>query len=73
MASPLPSIASPCINVCSVDPETRCCDGCGRSLKEIAQWSRMSNDDRADIMAALPKRLEGFAARRAALRAAQKR
>ncbi|MFN4087739.1 MAG: DUF1289 domain-containing protein [Alphaproteobacteria bacterium] len=52
-------IASPCIRVCSIDPKTSLCLGCGRSLKEIAGWSRLAPDERARIMAELPLRPGG--------------
>ncbi len=29
---------SPCINVCVMNPQTALCDGCQRSLDEIAAW-----------------------------------
>jgi hypothetical protein len=49
-------IESPCIKVCAIDPVTRLCAGCGRTLDEIARWSSMSNAERAAIMRALPAR-----------------
>ncbi len=58
----LPRIKSPCISVCTVNPATRHCDGCGRTLKEIAQWSRLDDATRAAIMAELPERREKLAA-----------
>jgi predicted Fe-S protein YdhL (DUF1289 family) len=33
------------------------CEGCGRTLKEIAQWSGLDDADRQAIMADLPRRL----------------
>jgi len=58
----LPRIESPCVSICSVSPETRHCDGCGRSLKEIARWSRMTDGERATVMAELPDRRVRLAA-----------
>jgi hypothetical protein len=49
-------IESPCIKICVVHPETRLCTGCNRSIDEISQWSRLSAEDRAQIMAELPTR-----------------
>jgi predicted Fe-S protein YdhL (DUF1289 family) len=49
-------ISSPCINICAVNGRTNLCDGCGRTLKEIATWSRMSEEERLAIMDALPAR-----------------
>ena len=50
------SIASPCIQVCCVEPVAGICLGCYRTLPEIATWSRKSDDERADIMRALAGR-----------------
>jgi predicted Fe-S protein YdhL (DUF1289 family) len=52
-----PSIASPCNNVCAIDPACGLCVGCGRSLDEIANWLGMSDADRARVMTELPRRL----------------
>jgi predicted Fe-S protein YdhL (DUF1289 family) len=52
---------SPCISLCILDPEAELCEGCGRSLDEISQWSRMSDEQRRAVMAVLPARLEGLA------------
>jgi len=40
---------SPCIGVCQVD-EARVCEGCFRSLDEIAKWSRASEEERRSIL-----------------------
>jgi uncharacterized protein len=32
--------ASPCINICRMDPDNEFCLGCFRTLDEIANWSR---------------------------------
>ena len=50
-------ISTPCIKICVIDPVTKLCEGCGRTLTEIAQWGRLSEAERLAIMAALPKRL----------------
>lgn len=41
-------VESPCIKVCRLDGAQRCF-GCGRSLDEIAGWSRMSADQRRAV------------------------
>ena len=53
---------SPCIKVCVIDPASRLCTGCGRTLDEIARWGGMSEAERARIMAALPERMQTCAA-----------
>jgi predicted Fe-S protein YdhL (DUF1289 family) len=57
-------IQSPCVRVCVVHPEARICVGCHRTLEEIAGWSRMSHEDRAAVMDALPGRAPQLARRR---------
>lgn len=47
---------SPCIKLCVVDPVTRQCAGCGRTLAEIAGWSSYSDGERRRIMDELPRR-----------------
>lgn len=49
-------VESPCIKICVIHPETRLCTGCARSLDEIGSWSRMSNEERATVVADLPNR-----------------
>lgn len=49
-------IESPCVKICVVHPEARICTGCLRSIDEIGRWSRMSAEERREIMAALPDR-----------------
>ena len=49
-------IESPCIKICVIHPATRLCTGCLRSIDEISEWSRMTADGRAAVMADLPSR-----------------
>ncbi|MEL6801492.1 MAG: DUF1289 domain-containing protein [Pseudomonadota bacterium] len=49
-------IASPCIKICVIQPETRLCTGCHRSIEEITAWSRMTPSAREAIIAELPSR-----------------
>ena len=53
---PPSAIATPCIKVCVVDGESGLCMGCYRQLSEVAQWGRLSDGERAQIMAELPAR-----------------
>ncbi len=54
------AIKSPCVHVCAVDGQVGLCRGCGRTLKEIATWSRISAGERDTIMAILPERMTLF-------------
>ncbi len=49
-------IESPCIRLCVVDPGSRLCMGCFRSIDEISGWSAMTAEARREIMAELPGR-----------------
>ncbi|MEJ0012384.1 MAG: DUF1289 domain-containing protein [Bauldia sp.] len=49
---------SPCVRLCTLDPDSGFCVGCGRTLAEIGRWMRYSDDERCAIMALLPARLE---------------
>ena len=40
-----------------MDPRTNLCFGCGRTLPEIARWSRMDGAERRAIMAQLAARM----------------
>jgi predicted Fe-S protein YdhL (DUF1289 family) len=59
-------IDSPCNKVCTVDPISALCLGCGRSLAEIEGWVGFSADERARVMAQLPQRLASLDQARAA-------
>ena len=48
---------SPCTKVCTLDPISGLCSGCGRSLAEIERWPRMSEAERTHLIAALDRRV----------------
>ncbi len=50
-------LASPCINVCTLDLATDTCLGCGRTLREIERWTFFTDGERAAINAGLSARL----------------
>lgn len=50
-------IPSPCINVCRMDPEQAVCQGCFRTLDEIAAWSRSDDDTKRLVWARIAERL----------------
>ena len=53
-AAPPKAIATPCIKVCIVDPESSLCLGCHRTL--MAGWARLPETERERVMAELPGR-----------------
>lgn len=48
--------STPCMKICVLDPNTGLCEGCGRTIDEIARWSVMSEAERQRIMADLENR-----------------
>jgi predicted Fe-S protein YdhL (DUF1289 family) len=49
-------ISSPCTKICTIDPRSELCLGCGRTLTEIAEWASLPQSARLRIMAELPAR-----------------
>jgi len=39
-------VPSPCLSVCRMDPHSELCEGCLRTLDEIAAWSRMGDEEK---------------------------
>ncbi|TDR89932.1 DUF1289 domain-containing protein [Enterovirga rhinocerotis] len=52
------AISSPCIRICVIDEASGLCEGCGRTLAEIATWGTMAEAHRTALMADLPRRLK---------------
>lgn len=48
--------ASPCINICRMDPDSGLCSGCFRTLDEIANWSRLDGAARLSVLEAVDTR-----------------
>jgi predicted Fe-S protein YdhL (DUF1289 family) len=40
-----------------MDPKSKLCFGCGRTLPEIARWHRMERAERLAVMQLLPARM----------------
>ncbi len=57
-------VDSPCIQICVIHPQERLCTGCLRSIDEISRWSKMTNDERAEITEELPSRAPRLRKRR---------
>ena len=49
-------VSSPCINVCKMDPQSGLCQGCLRTLDEIAAWGRADDTARLRILTAVAGR-----------------
>ena len=49
-------VASPCTNVCKMSPVTGYCEGCRRTIAEIAGWSEYDDGRKLAVLARLPAR-----------------
>ena len=47
---------SPCTNVCRIDERSGWCEGCLRTLDEIAAWSTLDDDQQRAVWEALAQR-----------------
>jgi predicted Fe-S protein YdhL (DUF1289 family) len=48
--------ASPCLGICLMDPATRMCRGCLRTIAEIAGWYEANTAEKRTILARLAAR-----------------
>lgn len=55
---PAATAPSPCINVCRIDERTGWCEGCQRTLTEIAAWAALDDRARREVWKMLPQRRE---------------
>ncbi|MCC2674022.1 MAG: hypothetical protein K0R58_969 [Ramlibacter sp.] len=53
-----PHVPSPCISVCRMDAATGWCEGCYRTLDEIAGWGMMADEDKRAVWRELVRRAE---------------
>ena len=56
-AGPAGDVPSPCISVCRMDPATEWCEGCFRTLDEIAAWSRLHDEAKREVWRLIEQRL----------------
>ena len=49
-------VPSPCIDVCRMDPGSGLCEGCRRTLDEIAHWSTMCDAEKRRVWEQLGRR-----------------
>jgi predicted Fe-S protein YdhL (DUF1289 family) len=60
------SALSPCNGICTMNPTTHLCEGCARTLAEIAGWSQLSAAQQRSMRAILRERRARAAAATAA-------
>jgi len=54
-------VPSPCTDVCRIDPASGWCEGCLRTLDEIAAWGSIDDAARREIWKRLPGRRQALA------------
>ena len=57
----LAAVPSPCVDVCRMDARTQLCEGCKRTLAEIASWASMSDDEKRAVLRRLDLQRSAFA------------
>lgn len=66
-------VESPCVQLCVIEPVSRLCLGCFRTIDEITEWGRMGPVARRAVMDALPDRASAAQPQRRGGRAATRR
>ncbi|MDP3823234.1 MAG: DUF1289 domain-containing protein [Burkholderiales bacterium] len=51
-----PTVASPCTSVCRMNARTGWCEGCLRTIDEIAVWSKLDDADKRVVWRLLDER-----------------
>lgn len=55
--------ASPCTGTCTLDPLTRLCRGCARTIEEIMAWPTATAAEKLAILAGLAERSQSVSVR----------
>lgn len=50
------AVPSPCVSVCHMDPATGWCEGCLRTIDEIAHWGLFDDGEKLAVWAELKQR-----------------
>jgi len=50
-------VPSPCVSICRMDPVSELCEGCFRSLDEIALWGRMDERGKREVWTQIGQRM----------------
>lgn len=52
-----PNVPSPCVSVCRINPVAEQCEGCLRTLDEIAAWGRMDDEGKRGVWGLIEERI----------------
>jgi predicted Fe-S protein YdhL (DUF1289 family) len=50
-------VPSPCVSICRMDPSSELCEGCFRTLDEIALWGRMEEKSKREVWKQIGQRI----------------
>ncbi|UCG98870.1 MAG: DUF1289 domain-containing protein [Burkholderiales bacterium] len=50
------AVPSPCVSVCRIDAATGWCEGCWRTIDEIANWGLLDDDEKLAVWSELEQR-----------------
>jgi uncharacterized protein len=62
MSEQISPVPSPCISVCRMDASSGWCEGCLRTIDEIAVWSVLDENEKRAVWELLPQRRDLLAA-----------
>lgn len=51
---------SPCISICKMNAQTGLCEGCLRTIDEIAQWSTASEETKRKVWMEIRRRQDAL-------------
>jgi uncharacterized protein len=51
---------SPCISICKMNPQTGLCEGCFRTIEEIAQWSTATEETKRRVWVEIKRRQDAL-------------
>lgn len=54
-------VPSPCVDICRMDEASGLCEGCARTIGEIAGWSQLDAAGKRAVIACLPARRAALA------------
>lgn len=51
---------SPCINICKMNAQTGLCEGCFRTIEEIAKWSTATEEMKRRVWVEIKRRQDAL-------------
>ena len=51
-----PPVPSPCVSICRMNDRSGLCEGCWRTLQEIAAWSTLGDEDKRTVWRLIEQR-----------------